>query len=72
MAEGSYSQYELDFGYADSLTTADRFIFLRQFLKEVAKKHGLFVTFMPKVATGDWRNGSHINTNVPRIDRPGV
>lgn len=72
VAEGSYSQYELDFGYADSLTTADRFIFLRQYLKEVAKKHGLFVTFMPKVATGDWRNGSHINTSVQRVDRPGV
>ena len=72
VAEGSYSQYELDFGYADFLTTADRFIFLRQILKEVAKQHGLFVTFMPKPFTGDWRNGSHINTSVEPIDRPGV
>ncbi len=71
VAEGSYSQFELDFGYADCLTTADRFIFLRQLLKEVAKKHDLFITFMPKPFTGDWRSGSHINTSVERIDRPG-
>ena len=39
VAEGAYGQYELDFGYTDMLGMADRFIFLRVLLKEIAKKH---------------------------------
>ena len=72
VAEGAYSQFELDFHYTDVLSMADRFVFLRVLLKEVAKKHGMFVTFMPKPTTGDWRSGAHLNTSIQRIDAPGV
>ncbi|WP_232716878.1 glutamine synthetase family protein [Gordonia metallireducens] len=61
VAEGAYSQFELDFHYTDLLQMADRLVFLRIALKEVAKRHGMFVTFMPKPTTGDWRSGAHIN-----------
>lgn len=71
VAEGAYSQFELDFGYTDILGMADRFTFLRIMLKEIAKRHGMFATFMPKPTQGDWRNGAHINHSVQRIDRPG-
>jgi glutamine synthetase len=64
VAEGAYSQFELDFGHADLLTTADRFTFLRVLLKEVAKRHGYFVTYMAKPTQGDWRSGAHINHSV--------
>ena len=40
---------------------ADRLVFLRVLLKEVAKKYGMFITFMPKPTIGDWRSGAHIN-----------
>ncbi|MDA0221698.1 MAG: glutamine synthetase, partial [Proteobacteria bacterium] len=72
VAEGAYSQFELDFGYTDLLAMADRLVFLRVLLKEVAKEHGMFVTFMPKPTTGDWRNGAHINLSMQRTDAPGV
>ena len=36
VAEGAYSQFELDFGYTDVLRMADRLVFLRVLLKEVA------------------------------------
>ncbi len=72
VAEGGYSQFELDFHYTDVLTMADRYVFLRVLLKEIAKKHGMFITFMPKPTTGDWRSGAHMNTSVHRIDNPGV
>ncbi len=72
VTEGAYSQFELDFHYTDTLTMADRFVFLRVLLKEVAKKHGLFVTFMPKPTTGDWRSGAHLNTSMQKVDNPGV
>ncbi len=64
VAEGAYSQFELDFHYSDVLTMADRLVFLRVLLKEVAKRHGMFVTFMPKPTTGDWRSGAHMNTSM--------
>ena len=51
---------------------ADRLVFLRIMLKEVAKKHGMFITFMPKPTTGDWRSGAHINFSMQAIDKPGV
>lgn len=61
VTEGAYSQFELDFGYTDVVGMADRLTFLRVLLKEVAKRHGMFVTFMPKPTLGDWRSGAHIN-----------
>ena len=67
VAEGAYGQYELDFGYTDILQMADRFVFLRVLLKEIAKKHGYFVTFMPKTNISDWRSGAHINHSVASI-----
>ena len=72
VAGGAYSQFELDFGYTDVLRMADRLVFLRVLLKEVAKKHGMFVTFMPKPTIGDWRSGAHINYSMQRTDAPGV
>ena len=61
VAEGAYSQFELDFHYTNLLEMADRLVFLRILLKEVAKKHNMFITFMPKPTIGDWRSGAHIN-----------
>ena len=71
VAEGAYSQFELDFHYTDVLAMADRLVFLRVLLKEIAKKHGIFATFMPKPTIGDWRSGAHMNTSVQAIGNPG-
>ncbi|MCP4765422.1 MAG: glutamine synthetase [Gammaproteobacteria bacterium] len=72
VAEGAYSQFELDFHYTDLLQMADRLVFLRILLKEIAKKHDMFITFMPKPTTGDWRSGAHINLSLQAVDNPGV
>jgi glutamine synthetase len=37
----------------------------------VAKKHNMFITFMPKPTIGDWRSGAHINFSMERINMPG-
>jgi glutamine synthetase len=71
VCEGAHSQFELDFGWADVVTAADRFTFLRVLLKEVAKRHGLLVTFMAKPTQGDWRSGAHINHSVQPAGEPG-
>jgi glutamine synthetase len=69
VAEGAYSQFELDFHYTNLLEMADRLVFLRILLKEIAKKHNMFITFMPKPTIGDWRSGAHINFSM--IDKKG-
>ena len=70
VAEGAYSQFELDFHYTNPVEMADRLVFLRILLKEIAKKHGMFITFMPKPTTGDWRSGAHINFSLRSLDAP--
>ena len=72
VAEGAYSQFELDFHYTNVLEMADRLVFLRILLKEVAKNHDMFITFMPKPTTGDWRSGAHMNCSMQATDNPGV
>ena len=67
VAEGAYSQFELDFHYTDLLQMADRLVFLKILLKEIAKKYNMFVTFMPKPTIGDWRSGGHINFSLQNI-----
>ncbi len=57
-------QYEFDFGYADALTMADRFIFLRFMAKKVAHSIGAVATFMPKPFADDFRSGAHFNMSL--------
>jgi glutamine synthetase len=68
VCEGAFSQFELDYGYADAIRAADRLTFMRVLLKEVAKQHGLVATFMAKPTDGDWRNGAHINHSLTPVD----
>ncbi|MEH6455102.1 MAG: glutamine synthetase family protein [Cocleimonas sp.] len=67
VCEGAYSQFELDFHYTNLVEMSDRLVFLRLLLKEVAKKHGMFITFMPKPTVGDWRSGAHINLSLTEV-----
>jgi glutamine synthetase len=57
-------QYELDFGYTDALTMADRFVLLRFMAKKVAHSIGAVATFMPKPFADDFRSGAHFNMSL--------
>ena len=46
------SQHEIDVRYADGLEMADHCITYRTVVKEVAQKHGVYATFMPKPLFG--------------------
>lgn len=41
-------QHEIDFEFADALTTADNVITYKNAVKSIALKYGIFATFMPK------------------------
>jgi glutamine synthetase len=62
--EGGHGQFEFDFTYADVLKMCDRFTFLRLMIKEVAKRHGAYATFMPKPFPDDFRSGAHFNMSI--------
>lgn len=68
--EVSPSQHEIDFKYADPITTADRIITFKIVAKTVALLQGLYATFMPKPIFGV--NGSGAHTNISLTDRNGV
>jgi glutamine synthetase len=55
------SQHEIPMRYADALTTADNAVTYRALVKEVAARHGLHATFMPKPLFGE--NGSGMHTH---------
>lgn len=67
--EDGIGQFEIDFNYAEALTMADRFVFLRVMVNEMARKHGAYASFMPK-PYGD-RAGSGAHYNVSLADPEG-
>jgi glutamine synthetase len=54
-------QHEIDFRYADALTTADHLATFKFVVRNIAVRHGLHATFMPKPIFG--RNGSGMHTH---------
>nr|WP_235849062.1 MULTISPECIES: type I glutamate--ammonia ligase [Bacillaceae] len=62
--EVARGQHEINFKYADVLTTADNAITYKWVVKTVAKKFGLHATFMPKPIAGENGNGMHTNISL--------
>jgi len=59
--ECAFSQHEIDYQYMDALKMADTVLLLKYITKRVARKYGLFASFMPKPVMGI--NGSGMHTN---------
>jgi glutamate---methylamine ligase len=62
--EDSNGQFEMNWGYADALVTADRQAFFKFMVRSIAEKHGLRATFMPKPFVGQTGNGCHAHVSV--------
>ncbi len=67
--EVSDGQHEINFRYADAVTTADRVITLKYVTKVIARKHNLHASFMPKPLFGS--NGSGMHTHLSLFDLKG-
>jgi glutamine synthetase len=65
--EDGNGQFETDFAYCDALRMADRLTFFRLMVKEIAKKHGYFATFMPKPFADRTGSGAHYNMSLADI-----
>lgn len=68
--EVSDGQHEINFRYADAITTADRVITLKYVTKVIATVHNLHATFMPKPIQG--LSGSGMHTHMSLFTREGI
>ncbi len=62
------SQHEIDLRYAEAVDMADRAMTYRLTVKEIALKHGLHATFMPKPLYGQNGSGMHVHQSLFRGD----
>jgi len=62
--EAAPAQHEIDFRYADALTTADNLVTFKTVVRTIASRHGLHATFMPKPVMGINGSGMHIHQSL--------
>jgi len=58
------SQHEIDLRYTEALRMADNTITYRIVVKEVARKYGVYATFMPKPIFGVNGSGMHVHQSL--------
>ncbi len=63
------SQHEIDLRYTDALSMADNAMTYRLIVKEVATRHGVYATFMPKPLYGVNGSGMHTHQSLFKDDR---
>jgi glutamine synthetase len=66
--EVAHGQHEIDFRYADAMTTADNIATFRFVVKHVAQRFGLLASFMPKPIFGQNGSGMHTHQSLFRGD----
>ena len=62
--EVAIGQHEIDFKYADVLTACDKIQLFKLVVKTIARKHGLYATFMAKPKFGLNGSGMHCNMSL--------
>ncbi len=67
--EVAVGQHEIDFKYADVLNACDKIQIFKLVVKTIARKHGLYATFMAKPKYGI--NGSGMHCNMSLFDMDG-
>jgi glutamine synthetase len=65
----AHGQHEIDFRYADAMTTADNIATFRFVVKHVAQQFGLVASFMPKPVFGQNGSGMHTHQSLFRDGR---
>ena len=62
-------QGEIDFRFSDVVKTADNVMTFKYVLRNIAAKHGMTATFMPKPLYGDNGNGMHTHVSLYDKDK---
>jgi len=66
--EAGRGQHEVNVTYADSLETADRHLFFKNGIKEIAAQEGRAASFMAKWSMGDVGSSCHVHTSLWDLD----
>ncbi|MCD8230610.1 MAG: type I glutamate--ammonia ligase [Clostridiales bacterium] len=67
--EAAPGQHEIDFKYEPALHAADNIMTFKLAVKTIAKRHGLYATFMPKPKSDNNGSGMHINMSLSKDGR---
>ncbi len=62
--EVAHSQHEIDLRYDEALSMADTVMTYRTVVKEIARKQGVYATFMPKPIFGQNGSGMHVHQSL--------
>ena len=62
------SQHEIDLRYADALSMADAVMTYKLVVKEIALKHGVYASFMPKPMSDAPGSGMHVHQSLFDLD----
>lgn len=62
--EDANGQFEMNWNYDDCLVTADRHVFFKYMVKQIAEDHGYRASFMPKPFAHLTGNGCHAHVSV--------
>jgi glutamine synthetase len=62
--EDANGQFEVNYTYADALTTADRFVLFKMAVSEIARSMGMVGTFMPKPFGNRTGTGAHFHISM--------
>ncbi len=61
-------QHEINFKYADALESSDNLMLFKLIVKNVARRHGMYATFMPKIKSKIAGSGMHTNMSLSNKD----
>jgi glutamine synthetase len=67
---GTAGQGEIDMGFADLLSMADRLMLYKYIIKNVGRVNGKTITFMPKPIFQDNGSGMHVHQSLWKDDEP--
>jgi glutamine synthetase len=70
MPEFGEHQYEIPVEPATGVAAADRSVFVKEIVREIARRNGLRATFAPLASPGGPGNGAHIHFSL--VDRTGA
>jgi glutamine synthetase len=62
--EDANGQFEINFTYADAMTTADRLVMFRMAACEIAHEFGILCSFMPKPMSNRTGSGMHMHVSL--------
>ena len=62
--EDANGQFEVNYTYSDCLKSADDFVLFKMAASEIAHKHGLICSFMPKPFANRPGNGMHVHMSL--------